>query len=79
MRTRHYGKPPEDRNDWQTIKSLIPYLWEFRGRVLLAMCFDDLTVARFAVCSKVPRSGSSEDLRLQVCPRAGHIKKPPSA
>jgi ABC-type transport system involved in Fe-S cluster assembly fused permease/ATPase subunit len=39
MRTRHYGKPPEDRNDWQTIKSLIPYLWEFRGRVLLAMGF----------------------------------------
>jgi ABC-type transport system involved in Fe-S cluster assembly fused permease/ATPase subunit len=39
MRTRHYGKPPENRNDWQTIKSLIPYLWEFRGRVLLAMSF----------------------------------------
>jgi ATP-binding cassette subfamily B protein len=39
MRTRHYGKPPEDRNDWQTIKSLIPYLWEFRGRVFLAMGF----------------------------------------
>ncbi len=37
MRTRHYGNPPENRNDWQTIKSLIPYLWEFRGRVLLAM------------------------------------------
>jgi ATP-binding cassette subfamily B protein len=37
MRTRHYGKPPENRNDWQTIKSLLPYLWEFRGRVLLAM------------------------------------------
>ncbi len=37
MRTRHYGKPPVNRNDWQTIKSLIPYLWEFRGRVLLAM------------------------------------------
>ncbi len=39
MRTRHYGKPPENRNDWQTIKSLLPYLWEFRGRVLLAMAF----------------------------------------
>jgi len=37
MRTRHYGKPPENRNDWQTIKSLLPYLWEYRGRVLLAM------------------------------------------
>ena len=39
MRTRHYGKPPENRKDWQTIKSLIPYLWEFRGRVFLAMSF----------------------------------------
>jgi len=39
MRARHYGKPPENRNDWKTIKSLLPYLWEFRGRVLLAMSF----------------------------------------
>ena len=39
MRTRHYGKPPENRKDWQTIKSLIPYLWEFKGRVFLAMSF----------------------------------------
>ena len=39
MRVRHFGKPPENRNDWQTIKSLLPYLWEFRGRVLLAMGF----------------------------------------
>jgi ABC-type transport system involved in Fe-S cluster assembly fused permease/ATPase subunit len=39
MRVRHFGKPPENRNDWQTIKSLLPYLWEFRGRVLLAMSF----------------------------------------
>ena len=39
MRTRHYGKPPENRKDWETIKSLIPYLWEFKGRVFLAMAF----------------------------------------
>jgi ATP-binding cassette subfamily B protein len=39
MRIRHFGKPPENRNDWKTIKSLLPYLWEFRGRVLLAMSF----------------------------------------
>ena len=37
MRVRHFGNPPENRNDWQTIKALLPYLWEFRGRVLLAM------------------------------------------
>jgi ATP-binding cassette subfamily B protein len=39
MRTRHYGSPPENRNDWNTIRSLLPYLWEFRGRVLLALGF----------------------------------------
>ena len=37
MRTRHFGQPPAGRRDWQTIKTLIPYLWEFRGRVFLAM------------------------------------------
>ena len=46
MRTRHFGKPPENRNDWKTIKSLIPYLWEFKGRVFLAMGF--LIAAKFA-------------------------------
>ncbi len=46
MRTRHYGKPPANRNDWQTIKSLLPYLLEYRGRVLLAMAL--LIAARTA-------------------------------
>jgi ATP-binding cassette subfamily B protein len=39
MRTRHHGKPPTDRNDWKTIRTLLPYLWEFRGRVVLALGF----------------------------------------
>ena len=39
MRTRHHGKPPAHRNDWKTIRTLLPYLWEFRGRVALAMGF----------------------------------------
>jgi ATP-binding cassette subfamily B protein len=46
MRTRHYGPAPTGRNDWQTIQALLPYLWEFRGRVLLAMSF--LVVAKLA-------------------------------
>jgi ATP-binding cassette subfamily B protein len=46
MRIRHTGSPPSNRNDWQTIKTLIPYLWEFRGRVLLAMAF--LILAKLA-------------------------------
>ncbi len=37
MKITHYGKPPAQRNDWQTIKTLLPYLWEFRGRVLIAL------------------------------------------
>jgi len=37
MRIRHTGKPPSGRNDWSTIKTLLPYLWEFRGRVSLAL------------------------------------------
>jgi ATP-binding cassette subfamily B protein len=39
VRLKHYGKPPENRNDWQTIRALLPYLWEFKGRVILALGF----------------------------------------
>jgi len=46
MRTRHFGPAPTGRNDWKTIQTLIPYLWEFRGRVLLAMAF--LAMAKMA-------------------------------
>ncbi|MBI3545868.1 MAG: ABC transporter ATP-binding protein/permease [Gammaproteobacteria bacterium] len=46
MKLRHYGKPPARQNDWGTIKSLLPYLWEFRGRVILALVF--LTLAKVA-------------------------------
>ncbi|HWN30785.1 MAG TPA: metal ABC transporter permease, partial [Burkholderiales bacterium] len=37
MRVTHFGKPPKNRNDWNTIKALLPYLWEFKGRVALAL------------------------------------------
>ncbi len=39
MRTTHTGPPPKDRNDWKTIRTLLPYLWEFRIRVALALTF----------------------------------------
>jgi len=29
--------PHSDRHDWANIRALLPYLWEFRGRVLLAL------------------------------------------
>ena len=46
MRISHTGKPPTNRNDWKTIRTLLPYLWEFRGRVVLALSF--LIVAKLA-------------------------------
>ncbi len=47
MRPNTYsGPPPKDRNDWKTIRTLLPYLWEFRGRVAIAMTF--LISAKFA-------------------------------
>ncbi|MGH8577977.1 MAG: ABC transporter transmembrane domain-containing protein, partial [Gammaproteobacteria bacterium] len=35
--SRHAGPMPAVRGDWGTIKSLLPYLWDFRGRVALAL------------------------------------------
>ncbi len=31
--------PEKHRQDWQTIRALVPYLWEFRGRIGLALLF----------------------------------------
>jgi ATP-binding cassette subfamily B protein len=33
------SSPPAARNDWQAVRSLAPYLWEFRGRVVAALVF----------------------------------------
>jgi ATP-binding cassette, subfamily B, heavy metal transporter len=42
--------PPRTRSDWQTLASLLPYLWEFRWRVLLAIgCLVLAKVATVAV------------------------------
>ncbi len=46
MRLRHYGAPPERRNDWHTIRTLLPYLWEHRGRVAVALAL--LALAKIA-------------------------------
>jgi len=40
---------PPSRNAWKTIQTLLPYLWEFKGRVLLAMSF--------LVCAKLANVG----------------------
>ncbi len=31
------GPNPETRHDWQTIKTLLPYLWAWKGRVVFAL------------------------------------------
>jgi len=46
MRVTHTGPAPSNRNDWKTIRTLLPYLWEFRGRVALALTL--LISAKFA-------------------------------
>ena len=44
------GPPPAERHDWQTIKTLFPYLWQWRGRVLLALaCLIGAKLANVAV------------------------------
>ena len=37
MRLKHYSKPPTERNDGRLSARSLPYLWEFKGRVLLAL------------------------------------------
>ncbi|MDF0604286.1 ABC transporter ATP-binding protein/permease [Neisseriaceae bacterium TC5R-5] len=37
MRFSHTGPAPGNRHDLQTIKTLLPYLWLFKGRVFLAL------------------------------------------
>jgi len=34
---RYTAAPSANRNDWGNVRSLLPYLWEYRGRVLLAL------------------------------------------
>ena len=46
MRPTRLEKPSVNRNDWRTIRSLLPYLWEFKGRVSLALLL--LVMAKFA-------------------------------
>ena len=40
------GADPARRSEWHTIARVLPYLWEYRGRVLLALVF--LVIAKLA-------------------------------
>ena len=46
MRPHHATPEHNTRGDWSTIRTLLPYLWEFKGRVVLAMSM--LVVAKLA-------------------------------
>ena len=35
---RPTSKPHGNRKDYQNIKRLFPYIWDFKGRVILALC-----------------------------------------
>jgi ATP-binding cassette subfamily B protein len=42
--------PPSERHDWQTIRTLFPYLWKWRGRIVLALaCLVAAKLANVAV------------------------------
>ncbi|MCX7166199.1 MAG: ABC transporter ATP-binding protein/permease [Rhodocyclales bacterium] len=32
------GPIPDTRHDWQTVQTLLPYLWAWKGRVVFALC-----------------------------------------
>ena len=40
-------EPLAERNDWQTVRSLLPYLWNYRGRAGLALAF--LVLSKVAI------------------------------
>ena len=47
MRSFSQPSPPGPRNDWKTIRTLVPYLWEFKRRVVAALVC--LVVAKLAL------------------------------
>ena len=46
MRINYSSPAPKSLNNWKTIRTLLPYLWEFKGRVALALTL--LILAKFA-------------------------------
>ncbi|KAF0813269.1 ATM1-type heavy metal exporter [Andreprevotia sp. IGB-42] len=46
MATTPTPAKPASRNDWQTIRSLLPYLWQYKTRVVVALSL--LVFAKFA-------------------------------
>jgi|SRR5690554_5257 len=49
MRIRRTETPPPPKLDWEIFKTLLPYIWEYRGRSLIAMLL--LLLAKVATVS----------------------------
>ncbi len=47
MHRKQTEAPAANRHDWQTIRSLLPYLWNYRGRAGLALAF--LVLSKLAI------------------------------
>ena len=47
IHTYHTSKPHKDRNDWQNMKRILPFLWDFKGRVILSLGF--LLLAKLSI------------------------------
>jgi ATP-binding cassette subfamily B protein len=47
MMHRQTSRPHSDRKDWRNLKRLFPFVWEFRGRVLIALAC--LVLSKLAV------------------------------
>src|SRR5512143_3791801 len=47
MHMQHTEPAGTKRNDWQTIRSLLPYLWNYRGRAGFALAF--LVLSKLAI------------------------------
>ena len=47
MMHRQTSKPHSDRKDWRNLKRLFPFVWEFKGRVLIALAC--LVLSKLAV------------------------------
>ncbi len=47
MHRKQTEAPSENRHDWKTIRSLLPYLWNYRGRAGLALAF--LVLSKLAI------------------------------
>ena len=47
MHIKYTDEPESHRKDWRTIRSLLPYLWHYRGRAGLALAF--LVLSKVAI------------------------------